>query len=453
MDKAPTNNLISSDKALEGGGSLSNRENVTNTELELTADASRDDVVDAFMHKQIELSDSLAEISDQPGFNLDANQIMDKRSEVSAAKQQLDTFTETWTQLGGDEVIEAQQAVDELNFNSDASERTAAMNRLRDAKNAFYENYQATQSTEPTDEYQPGSYNGFVVGDVVRVKRTSGAIEDDWSVRSVNLENQTVEVVKPADNGQRLVKDVPIEVLHSLQEEKAPSEEHIANEPSEDNPKEGVTSIFESKETPLPGLESEAAFEAEVEAKELGTAAIDLSGADLLADSEIVAEHRAAKARRRARMDRIKASFSVDSGEGHSSGLLDDSEVVSDYLARKAKRRGMIRKAQSALVERRLNSETKKIRKQHKKELAAFDKAAARESVSQEAEDKAELKSAGHADRLEQKQFNKRLAAEAKLKAKQVEQTKKFEAREAKRLKRRTALYKAAARGSGLIGR
>jgi hypothetical protein len=136
-----------------------------------------------------------------------------------------------------------------------------------------------------------------------------------------------------------------------------------------------------------------------------------------------------------------------------SSGLLDDSELVQDYKARRLKRNIPLTKVKQAFAVRSMNRDMRKMQKQQVKELQAFDKDAAKSRALQEADDNAMVKSAGRQEKLEDKQFQKRLEAEAKLKAKQNRQKEKFTAKENRRFKRRRALGRTAAHINLRLGR
>jgi hypothetical protein len=135
-----------------------------------------------------------------------------------------------------------------------------------------------------------------------------------------------------------------------------------------------------------------------------------------------------------------------------TSGLLDDSEVVQSHRARRL-HLSPLTKLKHARDVRRMDKDFKSLQKQQVKEMKAFDKDAAKERALQVAEDNATVKGAGREERLEDKLFQKRLNAEARLKAKQDKQMERFNEREARRLRHRKSIGRTAARASLFIGR
>lgn len=153
MEQKPVNTFVSPEKALNGGGQSPAQELYSF----VPSGADRDDVIDRFMNRQVELNDTVEQIDATPGFNLDANGLLDKTSKKTEANDALSAVTDSWQKFGGNEIIEAQAAVDALNFNSTAEDRVNAQNKLRDAKNAFYENYQSAITVETEVEAEPAS--------------------------------------------------------------------------------------------------------------------------------------------------------------------------------------------------------------------------------------------------------------------------------------------------------
>jgi|GEM_PF-6537323 len=109
---------------------------------------------------QAELAEAKAKV-DRPGVTASANDIIEYRANYRALRdrekteeQDLEDFMIDFDEVGGNEILEAQAAVDALNFKSDANERVAAQTRLRDAKNAAYEKAKELiiQGTEEDDK-------------------------------------------------------------------------------------------------------------------------------------------------------------------------------------------------------------------------------------------------------------------------------------------------------------
>ncbi len=110
---------------------------------------SSSQVLDAFSEMKTALSDNVEEISNREGgFKLDANQLIAIKREEAAAKQELEGFNDAWVELGGAEIDAAQVVVDSLNFKSDANDHVKAKAQLRDARNAFYENFLASRESQ-----------------------------------------------------------------------------------------------------------------------------------------------------------------------------------------------------------------------------------------------------------------------------------------------------------------
>lgn len=98
-----------------------------------------------------------SELEAQYGGTLDANQIIERRAARKSANEELAAVETEWEQYGGEAIDEAQAAVDSLNFKSDASERVAAQLALRDAKDAYYDNYlNANNDSEVTSVDEQG---------------------------------------------------------------------------------------------------------------------------------------------------------------------------------------------------------------------------------------------------------------------------------------------------------
>lgn len=158
---------------------------------------------------------------DRPGFNASANDIIANRaalSEIEATDgETLRLYMDLWKECGGEDLEEAQKNFDSLNFKSDSSERLQAQLALRDAKDHFYESLKSqletTETSLGTSVNTVDNKQRFSLGDAVRVRRTSGDIEDGWIIEEITNENDGVvyKVSRPANDGTngRLVKRIP----------------------------------------------------------------------------------------------------------------------------------------------------------------------------------------------------------------------------------------------------
>lgn len=121
--------------------SESNPEHKTHSKRSSYNDISSQGLINHLKDHQKQLEDQLEEVQNRPGgFKLDAVGILKKHREELRAKDQLAEFNEDWNKNGGDAIDKAQEAVDSLNFRSNATDHVYAKAALRDAKDAFYKN-------------------------------------------------------------------------------------------------------------------------------------------------------------------------------------------------------------------------------------------------------------------------------------------------------------------------
>lgn len=103
-------------------------------------------VLEAFAEKRDSLNANLTEIQARPGFKLTASEMVARRFEERAAREELDVLETAYNELGGRDIDKAQLVVDALNFKSDASDHVHAKGMLSEAKARFYENFLDTQT-------------------------------------------------------------------------------------------------------------------------------------------------------------------------------------------------------------------------------------------------------------------------------------------------------------------
>lgn len=113
---------------------------------------SSSDVLADFKNQRDDLTNRVDELENKPGFRMKAEELIQHRQEKKLAKEALSVFASTYAEHGGDAIDEAQKAVDSLNFRSSAEDHIKAKTALRDAKNAFYENYAESQNTNEVAE-------------------------------------------------------------------------------------------------------------------------------------------------------------------------------------------------------------------------------------------------------------------------------------------------------------
>lgn len=195
--------------------------------------ASRSEVLDSFAQKRAELESAVAELTSEPGFKMNAEEMIYHRRDLKKSQAMLDTFNEEYQNLGGAELDAAEAATDTLSFTSTAEDHIYTKARLRDAKNTFYENYlqslendevastpdEASEgvklTTDPTTVdlggAKPEETNNIITLDIVskdgkvRVSRPDGkAIPENITVRTSSLgekpvdSDETESVSKPA---------------------------------------------------------------------------------------------------------------------------------------------------------------------------------------------------------------------------------------------------------------
>lgn len=110
---------------------------------------SRDEVIDTVRGEMSRLQGELSQAEEKartPGFKATANDLVEAKTNLrdlrATNEPRIAALQELWNENGGEAVEAAQTEVDSLNFRSTASDHIAAKVRLRDAKNAFYENLQ-----------------------------------------------------------------------------------------------------------------------------------------------------------------------------------------------------------------------------------------------------------------------------------------------------------------------
>lgn len=134
---------------------MSEKAPITHNEQLETPAPTRDEFIDEFRNKRQSLAEDLEAVNSRPGFKLNASEILQKKYDQREAQDNLDKVNESWTDLGGAELDEAQAAVDALNFKSDAMDRVEATKRLQAAKDAVYGNFLSVQQGEDESLNQP----------------------------------------------------------------------------------------------------------------------------------------------------------------------------------------------------------------------------------------------------------------------------------------------------------
>ena len=70
---------------------------------------------------------------------------------------------------------------------------------------------------------------GFKVGDTVKVRRTSGQVEDGWRVKNIWVrEGTTMVMVVNGERSDALVKGISTEELFLMQNMRTEEEDHVA---------------------------------------------------------------------------------------------------------------------------------------------------------------------------------------------------------------------------------
>jgi len=152
---------------------------------------------------------SLKEIAEMVG---EAKQSNDKTFELDARAAFDDAFMEMAEKYEWQGVVK----------NADGT--TTDRNVIADSKLAYFESLMGKDSeAKQTTDDEKEAEEEFVFGRKVSVQRTSGDIEDDWTVRSAS--GDTVEVVKDdPESGDVFVKSVPRDELMKLNNEEEDSD-------------------------------------------------------------------------------------------------------------------------------------------------------------------------------------------------------------------------------------
>ena len=97
----------------------------------------RDTLLGEFAQKRQQYTDELDQLEAVPGFK----RVYEENAEIAGIKDDIEGVNAEWTHYGGDAIDAAQAKIDALNFKSSADDHIFAKAELRDAKNAFYENF------------------------------------------------------------------------------------------------------------------------------------------------------------------------------------------------------------------------------------------------------------------------------------------------------------------------
>lgn len=147
---------------------------------------SRDNLIDSFVSKRSTYQEELEQLEAVPGFR----RVYEDNAEIAGVKDDIEGVNKEWNFYGGDAIDAAQAKVDALGFKSTANERIAAQAELRDAKNAFYNNFKQTyEETNATDDAEATS------ADNVEASSTEAANE---------VQDDNVEKKEVAAEGERL---------------------------------------------------------------------------------------------------------------------------------------------------------------------------------------------------------------------------------------------------------
>jgi hypothetical protein len=105
------------------------------------------------LSREDKLAARVNELENQFGAKRNGTELVYHLRDKKLANEALDAFQQEREQLGGADIDKAQEAVDALNFKSTREDHVYAKNALRDAKNAFYDNYLAAHAEqEPIDD-------------------------------------------------------------------------------------------------------------------------------------------------------------------------------------------------------------------------------------------------------------------------------------------------------------
>lgn len=157
----------------------------------------RDEAIDAVQREMSDLQAYInteeirvAEKAENPGWKADAHDLLEARlyakRELRAKKERLGSLKAAWTEAGGDKIDEAEAVLN--TFKTDANERVKARAALKESKNAFYSNLQASfaekhgeapEDTQSSLEEEPDD----LVGNAQAIVRLQHAAETSDSRR------------------------------------------------------------------------------------------------------------------------------------------------------------------------------------------------------------------------------------------------------------------------------
>lgn len=381
MESKPVTSFVSNQENNSGSTQELTTSQRAEQILKLDTNTPSEAVIDTFMNRQIELSNKYDALN-HGNFQRDATEMLDVHAQQVAVQNELDEVSQLWESFGGNDILDAQAAVDSLNFKSSAADLVAAEYRLRDAKNAFYENFsRVDESITPnaSEASEPESTNSNSdkaplarrakpgVTDIISAKRestevthkTGGPLPDIFTTPGYS---EFVENFKKGKLGQT----------------KTPTRERAV------------------VATPSSNIEARNNWHNMMSA-----------------EREALAE---------AKTERKKAL-----GSAATRDYLEDSVYVQEYRARRSKKRPLFGHVRNRFEAIKMEREFKKLQNKNARELAEFDQKASAEKATQAAKDATTLEHARREDTLLQRQLDEAKRMRAKLDAKHDRQNKRFQ--------------------------
>lgn len=128
-----------------------------------------DQLVVDFGNRRADIEMKLRDLQAQPGFKLDTLQAQERRKRITECEADLSELNDLWLGLGGDKIDAANKQIDDLNFQSDATDHVGAKGNLVSAKSEFYDNFVALHEealARESDESASDEFDNSTLEDI-----------------------------------------------------------------------------------------------------------------------------------------------------------------------------------------------------------------------------------------------------------------------------------------------
>lgn len=167
----------------------------TNYEVDTTPTSS--EVLTAFSERRDELNARVDELAKKPGFKMNGTELIDHRRDTKAAQSELNAFNEEYHALGGAELDAAEKAVSELGVTSSAEDHVAAKSRRTAARNAFYENFLASEEIAKIEAEE--QQQADIIASMPAATTDPANISSNEALKTQTKKVSTFEPLKPID--------------------------------------------------------------------------------------------------------------------------------------------------------------------------------------------------------------------------------------------------------------